>query len=131
MSVPDKDNVKIPLPEDIRVNGKIAQLVRRPRKSYKCHDCGLPTEVGEPYYTVTWAGSGLGSIKFPDHVCAGCIYQHLGIKKTYEERRGEWAAFLDWCAFNREELENTGRMKGLTLCLQKIWQDAVKLKEVR
>lgn len=125
----EKTKLKVPLPEDIRVNGRIAQLVQRPRKAYKCHDCGLSTESGEPHYSVTWAGSGLGSLKFPSRVCVGCIPQHLGLKKTWQERRGEWGLLFDWCHSNCEELEATGRMRGLVLCLQKIWQDAMRLKE--
>jgi len=125
----EKTILKVPLPEDIRVNGKVAQLVLRPKKAYKCHGCGLPTEPGEPHYSMSWAGAGLGSIKFPSRVCVGCLPQHLGLERTWLERYAEWAVLLGWCSLNRESLEVAGRMKGLTLCLQKIWQDAMRLKE--
>ena len=118
-----------PLPKDIRADGKIAQLVIRPKKSYKCTECGLPTEVGEPHYSVTFAGSGVGGLKYPDRVCAGCIRVHMKLPLTWEDRRRQWGELLDYCCSNLDELECTGRMRGIVVCLQKIWMDMFSLKK--
>ena len=48
---------------------------------YECKECGLPIEPREYYYSVTWAGSGLGSIKFPDRVHMGCVLNFLNRRK--------------------------------------------------
>jgi len=68
--------------EDIRHNGKIAHLVKKSRKAYKCSECGLPTKAGEPYYIITHGGAGLRDIKFPDRVHVGdCLYSSMGFGK--------------------------------------------------
>jgi len=55
---------------------RIAEL-KKARKMYWCDSCGLPIIQGEHYYCVTWAGAGLGSIKFPDRVHVECLEKFL------------------------------------------------------
>ena len=114
-------NSDLPLLEDIRLSGKIAQLVRKPRKAHKCSECGIIIEVGEPYYTVEWAGAGLGGTKYPNRSCVACLPDALGIERTYEEWRQLWGELFDYCYANSGELERICRMRGLVVCLQKIW----------
>ena len=66
--------------ERIVSNGRIAEL-HKARNGYKCDECGQPIEPREYYYSVTWGGSGLGSIKFPDHVHMGCVMNFLNRRK--------------------------------------------------
>ena len=66
--------------ERIVSNGRIAELLKA-RKGYECKECGLSIEPREYYYSVTWAGSGLGSIKFPDRVHMGCVLNFLNRKR--------------------------------------------------
>ena len=112
---------KLPLPADIRLNGKIARLVRKPIKPHLCSECKIIIEVTEPYYTVEWAGSGLGSTKRPSRACVACLPQSLGIERTSEEWRLLWGGLFDYCQANIDELERTCRMRGLMLCMQKMW----------
>jgi len=112
----------LPLLEDIRLNGKIAQLVRKPRKAHLCSKCDQLIEVAEPYYTVEWAGSGLGSTKRPSRACIACLPEALGIERTSEEWRHLWGELFDYAYANSLNLEETGRMRGLVLCMQKIWK---------
>ncbi|MDZ4230391.1 MAG: hypothetical protein U1B77_01070 [Dehalococcoidales bacterium] len=120
-----------PIKKDIRANHKVALLVMRPRKEFVCIECERPILVAEPYYQVTHGGGGLRNIKYPDRVCVGCIPKHMGIPTTYEERHREWGALFDWLYLYSLDTNLTSRVKGLTSCLQKIWQDAVKFKEVK
>lgn len=120
---------ELPLKVDIRANGKIAILVRNPRKSYQCRECKLTMEAREPHYTVTYGGAGLRNIKYPNRVCAGCLPTHMGMAPTWQERYDEWGRLLDWCRLNCAELEAKGRMRGLVICMQKIWRDMTKLRE--
>lgn len=53
-------------------SGKTAEFVKA-RKGFKCDDCGMPINPGEFYYQVTYNGSGLASIKFPDRLHCYCI----------------------------------------------------------
>lgn len=107
---------------DIRANGKIAHLVKKPRKAHTCSECNLIVEVSEPYYAITWGGSGLGSNKFPDRACVACVPESLGIERTYEEWNQLWGDLFDYCRANAEEFERTCRMRGMVLCMQKIWR---------
>ena len=120
---------ELPIQQDIRHNGKIAQLVKRPRKAYNCVECKSPTEIGEPHYTITYGGAGLRNIKFPDRVCVGCIRLKMNLPLTWQDQRQNWGDLLTYCYDKREELESTGRMRGLVICMQKIWGDCSKLKE--
>lgn len=58
--------------KELRVNGKIAQLVKA-RKDHKCSECGLPIEAGTEYYRVYIGGAGLGNLKYPEHVHIYCL----------------------------------------------------------
>lgn len=63
---------------DITRNGKVARL-RCARKQHACKQCPRPIYPGQHYYEVTYAGSGLGSIKFPARVHYGhCLQKELG-----------------------------------------------------
>ena len=66
--------------ERIVSNGRIAEL-RKARKCFKCAECEQPIEPREYYYSITLAGSGLGSIKFPDRVHMGCVMNFLNRRK--------------------------------------------------
>ncbi len=121
---------ELPIEKDIRRNGRIAQLVVSPKKSYKCDECGYPTEVGEPHYTVIFSGSGIRGIKFPARVCVGCIRTNMNLPLSWQDQRRIWGSLFDYCRDNYAELEQTRRMRGMGKCLQKIWGDINRLKEV-
>ena len=114
----------LPIPKDIRANGKVAQLVLKPRRSYNCFECGLLIEVAEPHYLITYSGAGLSSIKFPERVCVACLslslskngFQHIKLREV-------WGGLFDYCYANIKELEQARRMRGLVICLQKIWRN--------
>ncbi len=62
----------------IRRNGKIA-TPRHARKEHRCNECADPIPARTDYYEVVLAGSGLGSLKFPDRTHAGdCLETNLG-----------------------------------------------------
>lgn len=63
--------------KEIRLNGKIATL-RQARKAHKCSECGFPIPTGTNYYEVVYAGSGLGSLKFPDRFHIECLEINKG-----------------------------------------------------
>ncbi len=63
-----------------RLNGKIVDL-KRARKEHQCKECKLPIFKGQLYYSITLAGSGLGSLKFPDRLHLNCINKHLDFSK--------------------------------------------------
>ena len=67
-----KQGETMTLPSDIRQNGKIAEL-RKARKCHNCSGCRQPITEGTRYYSVTYAGAGLSSIKFPDRFHAECV----------------------------------------------------------
>ena len=46
-----------------------------------------------------------------------------------ETRFREWRVLLDYLIEHREELEAKGRIRVLVLCLQRHWQDMLRLKE--
>jgi len=69
-----------PLPTRIIRNGRIAEL-HRARKQYICLQSGLPIEPGEYYYSITYAGAGLGGLKFPDHIHVNCIEKYLNANR--------------------------------------------------
>jgi hypothetical protein len=48
---------------------------------------------------------------------------------TYQERMAEWKALYDFAYENYVELEAKGRMKAITLCMQRHWQDAQCIKQ--
>jgi len=66
--------------ERIVSNGRIAEL-HKARKCFKCAECEQPIEPREYYYSITWAGSGLGSINFPDRAHMGCVMNFLNRRK--------------------------------------------------
>jgi hypothetical protein len=47
---------------------------------------------------------------------------------TWQDREREWTALYDFAYENYKELEAKGRMKAITLCLQRTWQDMRRLK---
>lgn len=49
----------------------------------------------------------------------------------WEERYREWRALFEYCCENRLELEEKGRMRAFILCLQRHWQDMMRLKRGR
>ena len=65
--------------------GRIAEL-KRARKIHNCRECGDTILQSDLYYSVTIAGGGLGSIKFPDRVCVDCIDDYLEKRKKWEVR---------------------------------------------
>ncbi len=67
-----EDKAGIKILKELRFNGKIATL-RRARKAHKCCGCGLPIPAGTDYYEVVYGGSGLGSLKFPEHSHIECL----------------------------------------------------------
>lgn len=58
-------------------NGRIAELTKA-RKDFVSRCCGLMIEKGSSYYSVTYAGAGLGSIKYPQRCHINCIDKFLG-----------------------------------------------------
>ena len=50
---------------------------------------------------------------------------------NWEERYDEWKALFDYCCENRLELETSGRMRAFVFCLQRHWQDMLRLKEIK
>ena len=57
-------------------DGRRAEL-RRARKYHRCNHCQLLINKGDSYYSVTYAGAGLGSIKFPSRCHQGCLEEFL------------------------------------------------------
>ena len=114
---------QIPLARVLSKNELTAMLVMNPRKERQCAECGLIIEVSEPHYTITYRGAGLESIKFPDRVCVSCVRKKLNIKTYYEGRYTEWQSLYVWSCDHRAELEASGRMRGVTSCLQKLCQE--------
>lgn len=55
-----------------REEGRIATITKA-TKHHRCSVCQEYIIKGTQYYTVTIAGSGLGSIKFPEHVHIECL----------------------------------------------------------
>lgn len=54
------------------VNKKVLQRCRA-RKPFICHQCRQQINQGEEYYSITYGGGGLSSLKFPDRIHVGCI----------------------------------------------------------
>lgn len=67
------------IPREIRTNHRIAEM-RTARKTFKCKECGWPIVALSDYYSVTIAGSGLGSIKRPDRVHVHCIENYFNLR---------------------------------------------------
>ena len=65
--------------KEIKWNGKIATQ-RQARKAHKCSECGFLIPAGTGYYEVVFAGSGLSSLKFPDHVHTECLKIDEGVE---------------------------------------------------
>lgn len=65
--------------KEIRLQGKIL-TPRRARKAHKCDECGLPIDPGTLYYEGVYGGSGLGGLKFPDHLHIECVKINEGGK---------------------------------------------------
>lgn len=63
---------------NISNKGRVATLIEKPRLPFICSECSQPLPAGDPHYSVTIGGGGLGSVKFPERVHVDCIYQHLG-----------------------------------------------------
>ena len=78
-----KDTIALELHGHVCINGKIIQR-RNARKAHSCKCCGI-TIVPGPYYEITLAGSGLGSIKYPDRVHSRCLDNYLDFDaRVYE-----------------------------------------------
>ena len=60
----------------IRTAGRIVER-KRARKIHDCKECGEPILQGEVYLSITIAGAGLGSIKFPDRIHLVCLGEYL------------------------------------------------------
>lgn len=58
------------------INGKVIEL-RKSRKEHLCLNCGLPIPAKSFYYSVTFGGAGLGSLKFPDRIHLDCVDNYL------------------------------------------------------
>jgi len=61
-------------------NGRIAEL-HLARKSHKCNECGGEIKPFQRYYSVIFAGSGLGGIKYPDRVHDYCVRAFLEVEQ--------------------------------------------------
>ncbi len=48
---------------------------------------------------------------------------------TWKDRYLEWRALYEWACEHRLELERTGKMRAITLCLQAHWADMLKLRK--
>jgi hypothetical protein len=46
------------------------------RKDHRCKVCPMPIVRGTHYYSVTYNGAGLGSIKFPNRLHIECINKY-------------------------------------------------------
>lgn len=53
-----------------------------------------------------------------------------GTPLSWVDRRNEWVALYNYAYENYVELEAKGRMKAVTICLQRHWRDMVRMKEV-
>ncbi len=58
----------VELEKIVNRDGMTAVLTKA-RKYFDCHICHEVIEKGTYYYSVTFNGAGLGSLKFPDRVC--------------------------------------------------------------
>lgn len=58
--------------KQLAVDGKIINW-RRTRKTHNCTGCKQLIEPRTYCYTVVFAGSGLGSLKFPDYYHDECL----------------------------------------------------------
>ena len=53
-------------------DGRVYTL-RKARACHRCKVCPQPIDPGMLYYSVTWGGAGLGSLKFPDSIHLECV----------------------------------------------------------
>lgn len=113
-----------PLTDDFRHEGRIAQLVKWPRKSHPCRECRGEIGKGEPHYTVTWGGAGLGNIKFPTRVHVACLANHLAMALPQGLFKELWCALFDYGYHHNTEMENSGKMRGYVVCMQRVWKEA-------
>lgn len=58
------------------INGKVIDL-KLARKEHTCTTCKQTIIPDSAYYHIVLAGSGLGSLKFPDRVHLRCIDKYL------------------------------------------------------
>jgi len=70
------------LPRIVKNDGYIAEL-RKAGKTFPCKECPELIQKGEYHYSITIAGGGLGSLKFPDRTHTKCLGVFL------ERRRGQ------------------------------------------
>ena len=60
----------------ITKNQQIATLTTA-RKAFICKWCGEIIKPREQYYSIIYAGSGLGGLKYPDRVHIDCVEDYL------------------------------------------------------
>ena len=53
-------------------DGRVYTL-RKARIYHRCKECTHLIDPGMQYYSVTWGGGGLGSLKFPDSIHLECV----------------------------------------------------------
>lgn len=53
-------------------DGRVFTL-RKARVYHRCTECMHLIDPGDQYYSVTWGGTGLGSLKFPDSIHIECV----------------------------------------------------------
>lgn len=61
----------------ITKNGRIAERHFAQRRGFTCCHCHEDIPRFSYYYTVTYAGAGLGGIKFPDRCHEHCVEAYL------------------------------------------------------
>lgn len=50
---------------------------------------------------------------------------------TWQDRKREWVALDEYVREHEEELVTSGRMRGMTMCMQRTWQDMMRLRKER
>jgi hypothetical protein len=114
-------NGSFPLARDIRIDGRIAELVTAARKSYPCRYCPQTIILGEPHYIVSWAGAGLGSIKFPSRLHASCLPDYLEQPVRAEEWQYLWGLMFDYAALKCRWLQEHHKLDGYIAGMMHIW----------
>ena len=117
------ENGSFPLISDFRYEGRIAQLVKWPRKSHSCSECREVIEKGEPHYTVVWGGAGLGNIKFPARVHVACLADKLAMALPAALIKELWSSLFDYGYHHTTELHNNKKMYGYVICMQRVWKE--------
>ena len=113
-----------PLNPAIRLDGRIAELVKWPRRPHRCKECGGGIEICESHYTVIWGGAGLGNIKFPARVHVACLPQHFNMPETASFLKKLWEVMFDYAHANCADLEKAGRLAGYIAGMQRVWTKA-------